>query len=180
MSRLGLPRPLARETLCAYRRTDYSIGVGARRRILRIGTVAPPGVIRAVFITACNPFGRRLPAAANRRALARLMTWLRLHGYHWQRGVGKGQGRTGRTWPAEPSVLVPGVVADLAVRWCVRWRQNAVVHVADDGMVSLVLHPSLRPRRPAQLQSASSSFRSAPGSAAARQPARISSASRLP
>lgn len=171
---------LTRDTLRAYLATDYLFGRGPHRRVLRIGMPAPRGIVSAVFITACNPFGEMLPEARNRREMARLGTWLRLHGYRWQPGAGQGRGRAGRAWRAEPSLLVPGVDAALATCWCVRWQQNAVVHVAADGSVSLLLHPELQRRSARPAQSASSSFRSASGSAAARQPVCISSAVRLP
>jgi hypothetical protein len=75
------PPRLASPVLSAYRRTAYTaagITVHIGRRSAAVDALlARHGVGEGVFITAFNPFSRRMPAGWNRRMQSRLMEFTR-------------------------------------------------------------------------------------------------------
>lgn len=144
----GERRVLSRSTLQAYVATDYVVQSEPEPIVLRLGEPnaslqalhCAQGVCESVFVTACNPFGRRVADAVNEAAMVALRRHLSAEGYCSL--VGLGQGDDG-IWPAEPSLLVPGGDAALALDLCVRFEQNATVYTGPDGIPLIVLHPEL-------------------------------------
>jgi hypothetical protein len=123
----------------AYGRTAYE-AAGAVARIGRRSAAVDAvlrrlGARRGAFVTAWNPFSRRMPPGWNGRMLARLREAARR--LPMEEGTGRGRG-----W-AERHLLVaadPRRVAALARRF----RQNAVVAVRVGGPARLVEVSSVR------------------------------------
>ncbi len=121
-------------TLAAYRATEYRVRVEGQTLTFRVGRPAPAlaGVLRrrrvrtAGFVTACNPGSRPTAPRVNAIARRRLDAWIRRRGLRAL--PGEGADPSGR-WPAEPSLLVPGLGPRAARRLGRRFRQNAVVIV---------------------------------------------------
>lgn len=144
----GMPRCLSRATLRAYVDTAYVVHAEQAPIVLRVGQPSAQllawqraeGVCESVFVTACNPFGRRVADPVNDAAMRALRAWLSGRGHRSVDGLGQGDDRA---WPAEPSLLVPGGDAALALRLCVRFEQNATVYIGCDGIPLIALHPGL-------------------------------------
>ena len=88
------------------------------------------------FITAWNPFSRKLGVNANEH-------WDReLKGYLNARGIafveGEGCGRTGE-WPPEPSILAFGISRTEASAIGRKYRQNAIVYLSRGRPPELVM-----------------------------------------
>lgn len=135
-ARPHLPPALRR----AYAATAYEAG-GALARIGRRSAavdalLAAHGTRHAAFVTAWNPFSRRMPRGWNDRMLARLREAAR------GRVLAEGWGR-GRGW-AERHLLLAGD-ARLVARLARRFRQHAVVAVSKGRPARIVL--ALRPPR---------------------------------
>ncbi|MGG5810454.1 DUF3293 domain-containing protein [Falsiroseomonas sp. CW058] len=118
----------------AYARTDYEAGgivahIGARSpaldALLRAG-----GVRRAAFVTAWNPYSRKMPRGWNDRMLDRLRGAAR--GRILAEGWGSGHG-----W-AERHLLLAGDPRRIAVL-ARRFRQHALVAVAVGKPVRIIL-----------------------------------------
>ena len=126
--------PVCRSLSRPYAATRYRAEVAGRWLVLHPGRHEPMadaalaryGARGAAFVTACNPLGRRAPRPVNRRALARLIAWLRGRGLAFAEGDGKGDDGA---WPAEPSLLVFGLRRTMAAALGRRLRQNAVVFI---------------------------------------------------
>ena len=102
--------------LAAYRRTRYVVG-DVVVRIGRRSAGASP-LREAVFITAWNPYSRRMPVEWNRRMQARLVERLRAADYVPAVGADRG-------WSEDHlMVAMPAVKAAVLAR---RFRQNAIV-----------------------------------------------------
>ncbi|HEY0185251.1 MAG TPA: DUF3293 domain-containing protein [Rhodopila sp.] len=133
--RLRCRRPrISARVLRAYRQTHYqAAGVS-----VRIGRRCPDmdhllessGVREAAFITAYNPFSRRMPSGWNRRMQARLAETLRHHKFLSATGSWRG-------W-SEDHLLV---LSDVRVvcRVMLRYRQNGIVIVKHRQIARLVL-----------------------------------------
>lgn len=76
------------------------------------------GVAEAAFITACNPDGQPLGRFANRRLLTELQRHVQERHLSWLPGLGSGD-----DWPAEPSLLLPGVGRSVGDAIAGRFRQ---------------------------------------------------------
>lgn len=141
-------RVLPQSILQAYVDTAYSVHTEPAPIVLRVGEPnvqlqawhQAQGVCESVFVTAVNPFGMQVADAVNDEAMAALRRFLSEQGYRWVEGLG--QGDDGE-WPAEPSLLVPGGDAALALRLCVLFRQNATVYIGCDGIPLIALHPEI-------------------------------------
>lgn len=141
-------RVLPQSTLQAYVDTAYRIHTELAPIVLRVGEPSAQlhawhhaqGVCESVFVTAVNPFGMQVADAVNDEAMAALRQFLSEQGYRWVEGLG--QGDDGE-WPAEPSLLVPGGDAPLALRLCVLFRQNATVYIGCNGIPLIALHPEI-------------------------------------
>ena len=128
----------------AYARTDYeAAGVIAhigRRCAAMDALLARLGTREAAFVTAWNPWSRRMPRGWNDRMAARLDEAAhrlpRLGGWGRAR-MPSHRGRSGRGW-AEQHLLI---AADrrVAARLARRFRQNAMVVVRRGACAELVL-----------------------------------------
>lgn len=135
---------LAPALIAAYRAAWYRVDHAAGPEVLRIGRATPPRTrawlaargTGGAFVTACNPRGRRLDAAANAAAMARLTARLAAEGRPFLPGAG---GDDAGAWPAEPSVLVALETPAQAVALGRELAQNAVVWVPREGPVALLL-----------------------------------------
>lgn len=118
----------------AYASTDYE-AAGAVARIGRRSAALDAllrrhGARQAAFVTAWNPYSRRMPRGWNDRMLARLREAAR------GRVVAEGWGR-GRGW-AERHLLLAGDPRRIATL-ARRFRQHAIVAVRPDAPARLVL-----------------------------------------
>lgn len=136
------------ETLAAYRATRYRVFAPIPID-MRIGEtsaamaalLAQHGAGSAVFVTAFNPFSRRLCDDDNAARQRRLKAHLARLGLATIEGAGIDP--TGQ-WPSEESVLALGADRPAADDLMVKFEQNAVVFVEGDGGARLLLHPQLR------------------------------------
>ena len=127
----------------AYARTDYE-AAGIVMRIGRRSTemdalLRAHAAWNAAFVTAWNPFSRRMPQGWNERMLARLRQASR------GRVLAEGWGR-GPSW-AERHLLVAGDPRWIA-RLARRFRQNALVTVSPGRPARLLAAPNLRETAP--------------------------------
>ena len=129
--------------IAAYRRTTYE-AAGARARIGRRSTAVDAllrrlGAQEGAFVTAWNPWSRRMPAGWNARMMARLREASR------RLPSAEGEGR-GRGWSERHLLLAadPRRTAALARRF----RQNAIVVARVGAPARLVL--LRRPRQDEQ------------------------------
>jgi hypothetical protein len=129
--------------LQAYGETEYRVDA-APPLVLRVGRAHPGlaacyarlGVDCAAFLTACNPFSRRLADAENAVRQACLRQLLAHDGRTWLPGAGR---HPDGAWPAEPSVFVPGLAREEASAIGRLFEQNAVVWCGADAVPQLVL-----------------------------------------
>ncbi len=134
--------------LQAYRETDYVVIPGMAsgvdgRFTLRIGVASPllanlyrrHDAVCAAFITAFNPHSRRVTAARNQAAQARLRAWTRRRGYTCLEGVGR---HPSGAWPGEPSLLVLAMPRAVAQQVARDYGQNAIVWCDRDAVPRLV------------------------------------------
>ena len=110
--------------LTAYRRTSYEVAgihvrVGRRSPGMDVLLLAA-GVREAAFVTAFNPYSRRMPPGWNRRMLAHLASTLR------RRQVSPGTG-SWRRW-SESHLIVFGDTRPTA-RLARHFRQNGIVTI---------------------------------------------------
>ncbi|PWS37469.1 DUF3293 domain-containing protein [Falsiroseomonas bella] len=118
----------------AYLRSDYEAGGVS----VRIGARSPAfdallrrrGASSAAFVTAWNPFSRRMPEGWNDRMLVRLRQAAR------GRVLAEGIGQAGAWW--ERHLLVAGDPRRIA-RLARRFRQNAIVVIAPGRPARLVM-----------------------------------------
>lgn len=124
----------------AYRATAYMVRDGGRAVALRVGAPPPPlrwgGCRRGCVITACNPFSRLRPDAANRRAARRLERVLRGAGLRFAPALACADAGG---WPAEPGLLVFGVTRRRGAGIGRIWRQNAILMVTHHDVVLVPL-----------------------------------------
>lgn len=127
----------------AYKETDYRIDSTAPF-IMKVGMASQP--LRqlythyrsdcAAYITACNPFGRRLSEADNTARQAALSSELTGRGLEFISGVGlDSKGR----WPGEASFLVLGLSLEATRALASKYEQNAVIWCDKDAVARLVL-----------------------------------------
>ena len=135
---------LTSELFQAYINTAYRVYDGNSVETLQIGEASDfmvermqsLGVTAACLITACNPFSEPLGRTENTARNAALAAEIRKAGLALIPGRGESL-QDG--WPGEESFLVFGLTKDLAVTWCRRYRQNAVVWIGSDGVPLLLL-----------------------------------------
>lgn len=127
-------QPIPPRLLRAYRQTTYCaegvpVRIG-RRSPAMDALLARHAALAAVFVTAWNPFSRRMPQAWNQRMQQRLL--LRLH----RRTVLPASGAAGR-WHEDHLLVLA------ALPWVLQqarlFRQNAVVSIRRGGKVRLHL-----------------------------------------
>ena len=118
----------------AYRETDYVAHDGGRVVVVRIGhrSMVVDGLLarmrarNGAFITAWNPFSKRLSLGANEYWNRELKRYLIVRGFSFVDG--EGRGRAGE-WPPEPSIFAFGISRTEASAIGRRYRQNAIVYV---------------------------------------------------
>lgn len=111
--------------------------------VLRIGQAQPAlrslmpsgSETGGIFLTACNPYSRRLRPAANARRLRALRRAVERLGHAWL--PGRGLDPLGQ-WPDEPSLWIPGLPLDEGLRLARRFGQNALVRCGPDTVARLV------------------------------------------
>ena len=136
-------RPIAPETIAAYRATGYRV-LGWRPFVFKIGRPSRPlrrlhgrcGCWTSAFITAWNPLGTRTPDAVNEAAQRRLERKLKARRVHFIPGFGEDP--SGR-WPGEPSVLAIGLSLITARSLGARFKQNAIVWISGDAIPRLIM-----------------------------------------
>jgi glycine/D-amino acid oxidase-like deaminating enzyme len=129
-------------TITAYQETDYRV-FGDSPFTLRIREASEPlaellrqhGTNCAAFITACNPFSRKLDEATNAARQAKLAQELTRRDLSLIAGEGR---HPSEGW-VEPSYLVLGLSRDEAKKLGRRYEQNAVVWCEADAVPELVL-----------------------------------------
>jgi hypothetical protein len=118
----------------AYRATDYvTRGIGPVA-VVRIGhqSMAVDGLLarmhsrNGAFITAWNPFSKRLKLGANEFWNRELKRYLVVRGISFLEGEGRGRADE---WPPEPSFFAFGISRAEASAVGRRYRQNAIVYV---------------------------------------------------
>jgi hypothetical protein len=125
-----------------YRATDYLVEAPVGAFVLRIDAPsaalaalhARHGVRCSAFLSACNPASELRDAAENAAAHARLLAALRAAGHVGIEGWGRDP--TG-AWPAERSVLVPGLPLSGALALARRFGQSAFLHAGADAVPRL-------------------------------------------
>ena len=96
---------------------------------------AAHGVAASAFLTACNPFGRRLADAANARRQAALADAIAACGLPLVDGIGEDPSGL---WPGEPSLLVLGIDEAAARALGARFDQNAILASGPDAVPRLL------------------------------------------
>jgi hypothetical protein len=128
----------------AYRATDYLVGDGSGRFILRVGQQSPAlarhmqtaSASSALFITAYNPYSVQLRAEENEAAHRRLHADLAPLAIQ----VIEGQGQADQgDWPAERSFLALGIDFEMSRTLGARYKQNAIVWAGADAIPQLIL-----------------------------------------
>lgn len=134
---------IPQSTLTAYLETNYSVA-SEPPFVLRIGAASEAlanlyrqhGTDCAAFVTACNPYSRKLGDAANAARQTELESDLRRRGLVFFMGAGT---HPIGEWPAEPSVLVMGLPLEESKALGRKYEQNAVVWCGADTVPQLAL-----------------------------------------
>lgn len=130
-------------TVLAYRETEYQ----ARGRAAFIMKVAEPcpelamayrhhQVHCSAYVTAFNPYSRRLSAKNNAVRHALLGRWLHRQRLRANEGVGQ---HPSKQWPGEASYLILGLSLKAAKRLGARLKQNAIIWSGADAVPQLIL-----------------------------------------
>lgn len=127
----------------AYRETEYRVH-GTPGFVLRVDAAsadllalhARHRVTSSAFLTACNPYGRKLDSAENERRQRALAGALGARGFVCLPGIG--QHPTG-DWPGEDSILALGLRLDEAQALGDEFEQNAIVWAGADAVPRLIL-----------------------------------------
>lgn len=140
---------IAPELLAAYRETEYQVGGPSPLFpfppfVLRIDEFSPElarlhalhKVACSSFITAANPHSEPLAPAVNAQRLRQLENQLRAMSLNFLQGQGR---HPQNGWPAEASLLVPGLALAPACKLARQWEQNALVYSGADAIARLVL-----------------------------------------
>lgn len=130
-------------TLQAYRETAYRVH-GRGSFTMQVDVACPElaaayrhrQVDCSAFVTACNPYSRRLSDKANAIRHAALGRWLRRNRHRAVEGVGQ---HPSNQWPGEASYLILGLRLDAAKKLGGRLRQNAILWCGADAVPRLVL-----------------------------------------
>jgi hypothetical protein len=125
-------RNISQELLNAYLTTKYLVHTPKGETIILIGKRHPeidPFVENLelkswAYITAYNPHSELLPKEANQQRQGDLKKTIQDTGLSYFEGEGIG---TDETWEPEPSVFIPGITEDVAIRLGEKYGQNAIV-----------------------------------------------------
>ena len=150
---------LPTELLDAYRNTAYVVSGAPFPMVLMVGTrnetaarlLQSRRIKSALFITAHNPWGRRLLPEHNLSLHHKLVTDMR---WRWEMLSGFGVSPRG-DWPAETGVLVLCDRHQEHENWLRSYHQNAAILVTAEGDVSLLVNsaPPVIVRQAATLDS---------------------------
>jgi nitrile hydratase accessory protein len=145
---IELARTLDEPSLAAYRAAVYRI-FGEPCIDMKIGSMNPHvaslmkqhDATSAVFVTAFNPFGRKLDAHENASRQRELNTYIE----RLKLSALNGEGFDPKhEWQPETSLFVLGATLENADMLMRAFEQNAVVHVDATGTPQLILHPIYR------------------------------------
>ena len=133
----------ARELEAAYRAADYVVEAAEGAFTLRVDEAsaalaalhARRGVRGSIYLSACNPGSTQRAAVHNAAAHGQLLAALAAAGLEGIEGWGRDPSDE---WPAERSLLVPGLSLELAFELARRFGQNAFLHAAADAVPRLV------------------------------------------
>jgi hypothetical protein len=137
----------------AYLRTGYRATTPQGELVIRIGHACPEldrllvtlGENCWAFISACNPGSELLPAAENAARHERLVETLAEEGLRFFLGCGEADASD---WPAEASVLVPGLSRTRGCALGLAFGQNAIVW-GEKGSPAQLVHCQEEPIDPA-------------------------------
>jgi hypothetical protein len=133
----------AEQLIEAYRRTDYSVEGPSGRFVLHVdqksaeldAVLTRHHVLNWAYLTACNPASARLTEKENEARQASLEADVARAGFAFYRGAGEAKDGS---WPPEPSVLVPGLPRDEALRLARQYGQNALLYGVAGGTAQLL------------------------------------------
>ena len=133
----------ARQFEAAYRATDYVVEAAGGAFTLRIDEPSAAlallhvarGVSHSAYLSAWNPGSVARVVADNEAAHARLLAALAAAGLEGIEGWGRDPGGE---WPAERSLLVPGLALPAALALAREFGQNAILHAGADAVPRLV------------------------------------------
>lgn len=136
------PARVSPALMAAYAETDFHVDTDPPL-VLRVGHADPEverwlagsGARGAAFVTAWNPFSRPMPDAWNATAAARLAA--RVADLGLRAVSGRGVARRG-DWPAEESLLIPGIDRAAAIGLGREFGQNAILWL-EAGAVPVLL-----------------------------------------
>jgi nitrile hydratase accessory protein len=145
---IELGRRLDGNTLEAYRAAIYRV-FAAPVIDMKIGLTSEAvsllmkqhAVKSAVFVTAFNPFGRKLEAHENDARQGELNAYVKRLNLNALQGEGFDPKLE---WQPEASLFVLGASRELAETLMRAFEQNAVVYVDEAGLPALLLHPVYR------------------------------------
>ncbi len=150
----------------AYLDADYAV-LSDPPFILRIGEASEAlarlyarlGCERCACLTACNPRSRALRPAANARRMRALAAALARGGWH---AIAAESRDPAGDWPAEPSLLVPGMGIPEALGLARRFGQNAFVAAGPRAVPELVWAAPVHAPSPSARQAGASSQKEQP------------------
>ena len=91
--------------------------------------------LRAAYITAWNPFARKLSDRENEARQQELKATLKKRGLEFIDGIGQ---HSSNGWPGEPSVLILGLDLEAAKALAGHYEQLAFVWASGDAMPKLI------------------------------------------
>ena len=136
---------LSKTLINSYRVALYRVTGPDAAFVMKVKKVSEPladlmtryGADSALFITAENPFGKKMPSSDNLRALKALQTELKSMGLRlWN---GQGEDPSGGTWKAETSFLALGLSLEDSKVLGEKYKQNAVIWADADAVPQLIL-----------------------------------------
>jgi len=135
---------VSKTVINAYNIAHYHVKVPDNSFVLLIEKRSAPlaalmkdlGVTQAAFITASNPFSRKVKDTVNERARKALKNDIEKLGVVFYEG--SGEDPSGK-WKVEASYLVLGIAQEQARALGVKYGQNAIVWVESDATPELLL-----------------------------------------
>jgi hypothetical protein len=135
---------VSKTVINAYNIAHYHVKVPDQPFVLLIERRSAPlaalmkdlGVTQAAFITASNPFSRKVKDTVNERAHKALRNDIEKLGVVFYEGTGEDP--SGK-WKVEASYLVLGITPEQAKALGVKYGQNALVWIESDAIPELML-----------------------------------------
>ena len=91
---------------------------------------------QAAYITAWNPFGRKISDNENYVAEQKLIAEIESRELFYLKGESIDPSGL---WPNEPSLLIFGITLESAKELVKRYRQNGFIYISDDAKPQLIL-----------------------------------------